>query len=90
MRGPENIKALFRASAACTSIPFVKFALGRAFGLPAKALRLFDKDDSGGGPVPYPGSTVEARNRVDYLSHQSVAQFLGGERVRTLLGKVCR
>lgn len=79
LRGPENIKALFRASSACTSIPFVKFALGHAFGLHAKALRLFDKDDSGGGPLPYPGSTVEARNRIDYLNHQSVAQFLEGK-----------
>lgn len=79
LRGPANIKALFRASSSCTSIPFVKFALGHAFGLPAKALRLFDKDDSGGGPVPYPGSTVEARNRIDYLNHQSVAQFLEGK-----------
>lgn len=79
VRGPENIKALFKASSACSSIPFVKFALGNAFGLPKKALRLFDKDDSGGGHVPYPGSTVEARNRIDYLSHQSMVQFLEGK-----------
>ncbi|KAI1342556.1 cytochrome P450 [Xylariaceae sp. FL0016] len=39
VRGSENVKALFKASGACTSIPFVKFALGYAFGLPAKALR---------------------------------------------------
>ncbi|KAI0171237.1 Pfs, NACHT and ankyrin domain protein [Pestalotiopsis sp. NC0098] len=55
--GPENIKALFKSSWACTSIPFVKFALGYAFGLPAKALSLYDKDDSGGGPVPHSGSS---------------------------------
>lgn len=79
MSGPENVKALFKASAACTSIPFIKFALGKAFGLPSKALRLFDKDDSGGGHVPYPGSTVEARNRIDYLSHLSMVQFLEGK-----------
>lgn len=79
VRGPENVKALFKASTACTSIPFVKFALGNAFGLPSKALRLFDKDDSGGGHVPYPDSTVEARNRIDYLSHQSMVQFLEGK-----------
>lgn len=79
MRGPEQVKALFKASAACTSIPFVKFALGNAFGLSSKALRLFDKDDSGGGHVPYPGSAVEARNRIDYLSHQSMMQLLEGK-----------
>lgn len=79
MSGAENIKAMFKASAACSSIPFVKFALGAAFGVPASALRLFDKDDSGGGPVPYADSTVEARNRIDYLNHQTVAQFLEGK-----------
>ncbi|KAI0451549.1 cytochrome P450 [Xylaria acuta] len=77
--GPENIKALFRNSWACTSIPFVKFALGYAFGLPAKALSLYDKDDSGGGHLPHPGSTVEAHNRIDYRVHQSLGRFLEGE-----------
>lgn len=77
--GPENIKALFKSSWACTSIPFVKFALGYAFGLPAKALSLYDKDDSGGGPVPHPGSSVEARNRIDYQVHHSLMRFLEGK-----------
>ncbi|KAI1759270.1 cytochrome P450 [Hypoxylon sp. FL1150] len=77
--GPENVKALFKNSWACTSIPFVKFALGHAFGLPAKALSLFDKDDSGGGSVPHPGSRVEARNRIDYNVHQSLIRFLEGK-----------
>ncbi|KAL1606180.1 hypothetical protein SLS60_003581 [Paraconiothyrium brasiliense] len=54
VRGPDNIKALFKNSWACTSIPFVKFALGYAFGLPRRALNLYDKDDSGGGHVPHP------------------------------------
>ncbi|KAI1179675.1 cytochrome P450 [Nemania sp. FL0916] len=79
VRGPENLKALFKNSWACTSIPFVKFALGHAFGLPAKALRLYDKDDSGGGHVAHPDSAVEARNRIDYRVHQSLVRFLEGE-----------
>ncbi|KAI0850264.1 cytochrome P450 [Daldinia vernicosa] len=81
VQGPENVKALFKASSVCTSIPFVKFALGYAFGLPAKALSLYDKDDSGGGHVPHPGSTVEARNRIDYRGHQSIVQFLEGKKL---------
>lgn len=78
IRGPENVKALFKNSSACTSIPFVKFALGYAFGLPASALKLYDKDDSGGGHVPHPDSNVEARNRIDYLVYQSLTHFLEG------------
>lgn len=78
VQGPDDIKALFKNSWACTSIPFVKFALGYAFGLPAKALRLYDRDDSGGGHVAHPGSTVEARNRIDHRVYQSLNQFLEG------------
>ncbi|KAI0505357.1 hypothetical protein F5B22DRAFT_651863 [Xylaria bambusicola] len=48
VRGPDNVKALFKAFWACTSIPFVKFTLGHAFGLPTRVLSLFDQDDSGG------------------------------------------
>jgi hypothetical protein len=79
IRGPDNIKALFKNSGACSSIPFVKFALGYAFGLPAKALRLYDNDDSGGNRVPHPGSKVEARNRIDYRVYHSMVQFLEGK-----------
>ncbi|KAK7740481.1 hypothetical protein SLS53_005324 [Cytospora paraplurivora] len=77
--GPDNVKALFKNSWVCTSIPFVKFALGYAFGLPAKALSLYDKDDSGSGQVPHPDSTVEARNRIDYRVHLSLSRFLEGK-----------
>lgn len=79
IRGSENVKALFKNSWAFTSIPFVKFAVGYAFGLPAKALDLYDKDDSGGGRVPHPGSTVEARNRIDYRVYESMNRFLEGK-----------
>ncbi|KAI1456428.1 cytochrome P450 [Annulohypoxylon moriforme] len=77
--GSENIKALFKNSWTCTSIPFVKFALGYAFGLPPKALSLYDKDDSGGGHVPHAGSTIEAHNRIDYHVYQSLVRFLEGK-----------
>ncbi|GAP92700.1 putative NACHT and Ankyrin domain protein [Rosellinia necatrix] len=77
--GADNVKALFKGSWVCTSIPFVKFALGHAFGLPAKALSLFDKDDSGGNHAPHPDSKVEARNRIDYRVHESLVRFLEGK-----------
>ncbi|KAI0443655.1 cytochrome P450 [Xylaria telfairii] len=80
--GPDNVKALFKGSWACTSIPFVKFALGHAFGLPSKALGLFDNDDSGGSHVAHPDSTVEDRNRIDYRVHESLVRFLEGKGLR--------
>lgn len=79
VRGPESIKTLLKGSRACTSIPFVEFALGYAFGLPAMALSLYDKDDSGGGHIPHHRSAVEARNRIDYHVLQSLNKFLEGK-----------
>lgn len=73
------MKALFKNSWACTSIPFVKFALEYAFGLPSKASSLYDKDDSGDGHVPHPDSVVEAHNRIDYRVFQSLVRFLEGK-----------
>jgi hypothetical protein len=79
VQGSQNIKALFKNSWACTSLPFIKFALGYAFGLPSKALAVYDRDDSGGGHIPHADSTVEAKNRIDYRGHQSMIRFLEGQ-----------
>jgi len=79
VQGPEYIKSMYRNSWGCSSIPFVKFALEYAFGLPKKAAALYDRDDSGSGREPYAGSTTKPRNRVDYNSHQSMVRFLQGE-----------
>ncbi|KAK4164372.1 25-hydroxycholesterol 7-alpha-hydroxylase [Cladorrhinum sp. PSN259] len=76
IRGAENVKALFKAPV--TSIPFIKFALSYAFGASAKALTLYDKDDSGLNYAPHPDSNVEPRNRIDYLVHHSTKGFLEG------------
>ncbi|PSN61591.1 cytochrome P450 [Corynespora cassiicola Philippines] len=78
VQGAENIKALFKNSWICTSTVFIKFALGYAFGLPAKPLALYDRDDSGGGAEPHPGSKVKPENRIEYLEHQSMTRFLEG------------
>ena len=78
LRGAENLKSLFRASWACTHVAFVKFALSYAFGTSAKALSLYDRDDSGANHAPHPDSTVEARNRIDFLVDQSNHRLLEG------------
>jgi hypothetical protein len=81
VRGRESVQALFRNSWAYTPIPFAKFALEYAFGLPAKALSLYDKDDSGSGRLRHPDSAVEDRNRIDYHSHQSLVRLLEGRKL---------
>lgn len=48
------------------------------FGLPALALSLYDKDGSGGGSVPHPQRSVEARNRIDYQVHNSLSMPFEG------------
>lgn len=43
------------------------------------ALRIYDHDDdSGAAHRPYPGSSVEPRNRIDYRSYQTITQLLTG------------
>ncbi|CAI6338089.1 unnamed protein product [Periconia digitata] len=79
IKGPEHVKSLFKNSVLCTSIPFVKFALGYAFGLPKNASDLYDKDSSGTSHVPISSNSVEPRNRVDYLTHRAISQFLEGK-----------
>jgi len=79
VRGQENVKQLFKSSSAFTANTFSKFALVYAFAWPSKAAQLYDKDDSGSAHVPHPDSTVEPRNRIDYLAHQSLVQFLEGK-----------
>lgn len=76
IRGPENVKSLFEKSGLARLFHLSSFAFGNAFGSSAKALSLYDKDDSGGGRGPYTGSTVEARNRIDYRVHECMSTFL--------------
>ncbi|KAH8433492.1 cytochrome P450 [Aspergillus melleus] len=78
VQGAENIKHVFRNSWTSTSTVIHKFSLRNAFGMADKALEIYDKDDSGGSLRPYPGSTVEARNRVDFKTYQNIARFLAG------------
>ncbi|KAL4973416.1 cytochrome P450 [Aspergillus desertorum] len=76
VQGAENIKEMFKNSWASTSTFLHEFSLRYAFGMSEKA------DDSGGGPKPRPGSTVEARIRVDYRSYQTTTQLLSGSGFR--------
>jgi len=78
VQGPENVKAMFEKSHLSTSVPLLKYSVADAFGLPAKGVELYDKDDSGGNAVPHPDSNVEPRNRVDYNVHRSLLRLLEG------------
>lgn len=83
VQGADNIKDVFKNSWVSTSTFLHQFSLRNAFGMSEKALEIYDKDDSGGSHRPYPGSTVEARNRVDYRSYQTISQFLGGNGLKS-------
>ncbi|KAJ5715984.1 uncharacterized protein N7483_013165 [Penicillium malachiteum] len=83
VQGADNIKDVFKNSWVSTSTFLHQFSLRNAFGMSEKALEIYDKDDSGGSHRPYPGSTVEARNRVDYRSYQTISAFLGGNGLKS-------
>ncbi|KND87796.1 hypothetical protein TOPH_07624 [Tolypocladium ophioglossoides CBS 100239] len=82
VQGPDNIREVFKNSWTSTSSFLHQFSLRRAFGMADEALKIYDRDDSGGGPKPYPGSAVEARNRIDFRSYQTITQFLAGPGMR--------
>ncbi|UNI23175.1 hypothetical protein JDV02_009010 [Purpureocillium takamizusanense] len=81
-QGPENIRDVFRNSSICSQIFLHKFVLGRVFGMPEKALKLYDRDNSGYRCKPRPGTHVEPRNRIDYLSFGPITRFLSGAGMR--------
>ncbi|KAI0435793.1 cytochrome P450 [Xylaria telfairii] len=48
------------------------------FSLPATAVEIYRRDDSGEDPEPLPGTNVQPQNRVEYLFRQSQRRFLTG------------
>ncbi|KAJ5759704.1 cytochrome P450 [Penicillium odoratum] len=54
------------------------FLMDRVFGLPRKALKIYQKDNSGGYPKPISHSKVEPQNRIEYLLKKLVHRFLLG------------
>lgn len=54
------------------------FCLKNLFGMRSKPLSVYAADDSGDRPEPHSGSTTEPRNRIDFLTHDSLVKFLSG------------
>lgn len=74
----EVIARLWKSSDLSSPIISYIFALKYFCGMSKKALLVYETDDSGPFPKPYPGSTVQPRNRVDYLIHQNMQRGLAG------------
>ncbi|TRX92665.1 hypothetical protein FHL15_006339 [Xylaria flabelliformis] len=71
------------------SLSLNSYLIGYEFGLPAEALSLYDKDDSGGGHILYSGSSVETHDRFDYTYLKAcVSKKKGSHPFGTGLGRV--
>lgn len=59
-------------------MPLHAWVLGNVFGLSKKAAKMHENDNSGSRAQPKPLSKIEARNRVDFHSHQATTKLLTG------------
>lgn len=78
IRGTENIASLWKESAHSTSTELHGFFFGLIFKMPKKATPLYAKDNSGFSAKPHPDSHVKPNNRIDYITHQVLKEFLRG------------
>ncbi len=54
------------------------FSLKYMFGMPKKALKAYQKDNSGPLAKPYPGSNVAPQDRIDHMLHQNFLRQWSG------------
>ncbi|KAL4801045.1 cytochrome P450 [Aspergillus venezuelensis] len=77
IQGAANIAATARHRN-LSSFTLHKHILKRAFKLPDQAINTYRADNSGRNLTPHAGSIVEPRNRVEFLTTESVHQLLLG------------
>ena len=90
IQGQENIVSLFKQTTASTATYMHMFCLKNLFGMHRKPLSVYEADDSGDRPEPYPGSTTASRNRIDFLTHESLVKFLSGPSLSRLFDRFNR
>lgn len=55
--------------------------------MPSKAMALYAKDNSGFSSKPHPSSNVNSNNRIDYITHQVLKEFLLTPRSATIASR---
>ncbi|KAL9128017.1 MAG: hypothetical protein Q9217_003211 [Psora testacea] len=87
VQGQRNILSLFKQSTLSTATFVHMFCLKNMFGMRPGPLSIYAADDSGDRPEPYAGSAVKANNRVNFLTHESLARYLTGPSMSRLFSR---
>ncbi|CAI6332901.1 unnamed protein product [Periconia digitata] len=76
IRGVENMKKLWRESAHSSSTELHGSFHSKVLGMPKAASALYKKDNSGCTSKPHANSNIQPNNRIDYITHQVLKEFL--------------
>ncbi len=74
----HSVAALWKQNKLSSPIEPYILVLKYFFGMKKDALSIYEKDDSGPFHKPFPGSKVETRNRIDYITHREILKGLTG------------
>jgi hypothetical protein len=77
----EDVAFLFRNSAELTNGPYRKF-VSSTFGVPKSFQDYFAADNSGLSHTPPPSSNVPPENRINYLLHKFIVQYMTGANLK--------
>ena len=75
---PRQNEILLRASRDLTNKPSMILALRNLFGVPIRALKYYEADDSGTMPKPAVGSNIRPEDRIFFHQHHSAHKYLTG------------
>lgn len=77
VHGAKHVAEVFRTSSLSVNLAY-GIALKYCFGMAQKAADMYFSDTSGTRHKPIAGSNVQSRNRVSYLTHESLLKCLLG------------
>ncbi len=84
LHGPENVARIWKYKTSITTPGVHTFVLIRVFGMAAKAVNMYNLDDSGIQSKPHPDSNVMPHNRIDHHTHVGFSKLLNGDRLPNL------
>ncbi|CAI6339841.1 unnamed protein product [Periconia digitata] len=82
----EHVAALFRQSSEVTNRPYRKW-VNSTFSVPKEFQNFFYADTTGISRTPLPGTDTKPENRVEYIMHSLLVEFLTGSRLQALAAR---
>ena len=89
VQGRDNVVSLFKQTTASTATYVHMFCLKNLFGMRSRPLSVYGADNSGDRSEPYPDSTIQPHNRIDFLTHESLLKFFSGPSMTRLFQRFC-